>query len=427
MVVTAPRTKESQVVREREVRDEAFGATQIGPFDYCPKVGFREYWYPGIWAKKVGRKPAYLKMLGDELVLFRGVNGDVVALSDWCPHRGARLSRGFCEFKGTVTCPYHGYTFDETGMCVAGLIESPDSPLVGKMRGRHYPTAEWQGIVFIWMGETEPVPLEEDLPWEFADPTLNGRRYTRVKKWETNWTEPINQGIDYHEFYLHRGLNIWRLIDWRFPFFRPKAVYAGGTEVIAEDENSITVKVEKAHFGQADYAGLGKWPRRVWWRRLSSPKTPNAGMIATATGEKAWATYNHSLQLPSIIRVCIGSLIHLRWGVPLDEQNTRVWTFTLCKSPRTIFGRFWQDAWYYLWNKPARIIAINEKEDLVVFKNESIALERPQKLGLLDAGVIYFRRQLARRSRDFQRLGGAHGCLKQPPDPERVPQKSGFR
>ena len=159
MVVTAPRTKEPQVVQDREDRDEAFGATQIGPFDYCPKVGFREYWYPGIWAKKIGRKPAHLKMLGDELVLFRGVNDDVVALSDWCPHRGARLSRGLCEFKGTVTCPYHGYTFDETGMCVAGLIENHDSPMVGKMRGRRHPTSEWRGSVFLWNGETDPVPL----------------------------------------------------------------------------------------------------------------------------------------------------------------------------------------------------------------------------------------------------------------------------
>jgi hypothetical protein len=41
-------------------------------------------------------------------------------------------------------------------------------------------------------------------------------------------------------------------------------------------------------------------------------------------------------------------------------------------------------------------------------------------MGILDLGVIYFRRHLARRSRDFKRLGGAWGCLKQPPDPAKV-------
>src|SRR5262245_12849213 len=50
---------------------EAYGASQIGPFDYCPKLGFREYWYPGLEARKVGGKPVSLKMLGDDLVLFR--------------------------------------------------------------------------------------------------------------------------------------------------------------------------------------------------------------------------------------------------------------------------------------------------------------------------------------------------------------------
>ena len=78
------------------------------------------------------------------------------------------------------------------------------------------------------------------------------------------------------------------------------------------------------------------------------------------------------------------------------------------------------DVWYYLWNKPARVVAINEKEDLIVFKTEHINLERPQKLGLLDRGLILFRRNLAKRSRDFQRLGGARGCLKQEPDPAMV-------
>ena len=145
MVVTTRREQQIPAVRVPDVQDESYGATQIGPFDYVPKVGFREYWYPCVWTKEVGRKPKNIKMLGDELVLFRGKNGKIVALNEWCPHRGARLSRGFCEFEGTVTCPYHGYTFDETGNCVAGLIESTESPLVNKMRTRVYPTAEWNG------------------------------------------------------------------------------------------------------------------------------------------------------------------------------------------------------------------------------------------------------------------------------------------
>src|SRR5512145_1914048 len=77
----APHNAESTVA-------EAYGASQIGPFDYCPKLGFREYWYPAVEARKVRGKPVSLMMLGDDLVLFRDAAGRVAALSDWCPHRG---------------------------------------------------------------------------------------------------------------------------------------------------------------------------------------------------------------------------------------------------------------------------------------------------------------------------------------------------
>jgi hypothetical protein len=68
--------------------------------------------------------------------------------------------------------------------------------------------------------------------------------------------------------------------------------------------------------------------------------------------------------------------------------------------------------WYHLYRKPAVVIATNEREDLVVFKRGRLNLEAPQKLGPLDVGLIYFRRHLAQRARDYQRLGTARGALK---------------
>jgi hypothetical protein len=62
-----------------------------------------------------------------------------------------------------------------------------------------------------------------------------------------------------------------------------------------------------------------------------------------------------------------------------------------------------------------QIIRINEWEDLVVFKKGRLRYDLPQKLGPMDTNVIYFRRHLAKRSRDHLRLGGAHGAEKAPP------------
>lgn len=393
---------------------EAHGASQIGPFDYCPKLGFREYWYPAIEARKVRGKPVSLMMLGDDLVLFRDGAGNVVALSDWCPHRGARLSLGVCEFKGTVTCPYHGYVFDGTGQCVAGLIERPDSTFPSKLHARAYPTEERMGIVFVWMGETAPVPLEEDLPAELLDPELTGARYLRVKVWEANWTEPMAQGIDFHEFYLHRGLNVWRLFNYRLPFFREKIVYTGGVKITGEGETWVNAAWAAPHTGQAYFPGVdARWPRHVWWRRLP-------GNLRYRGGDPPLPRYQgvqHNAELPSRIRVMIGASIHLRWMVPVNEHDTRVWTFTVVRKPRSVLHAAWQTLWYHAYRKPSVLIATNEKEDLVVFKRERLNLERPQKLGPLDVGLIYFRRHLALRARDYQRLGVARGALKAPPRP----------
>ena len=122
--------------RPQDIDQKEYGWSQIGVHDLVPKLGYREYWYPAIEAHKVGRKsfiffgqrkPTRVKMLGEDVVIFRGKDGKYGALWDRCPHRGALLSYGWCEFEGTVSCPYHGYTFDETGLCLAALTEGPDS------------------------------------------------------------------------------------------------------------------------------------------------------------------------------------------------------------------------------------------------------------------------------------------------------------
>ncbi len=105
--------------------------------DRLPETGLREYWYPAIAARKVGkRKPRELKLLDAELVLFRDREGEVAALQNACPHRGMPLALGDCHFAGTVSCPYHGWTFDHTGECLAVLGEGPDSAIAGKRDAR---------------------------------------------------------------------------------------------------------------------------------------------------------------------------------------------------------------------------------------------------------------------------------------------------
>src|SRR5438552_3104636 len=124
--------------------------------ELLPVLGLREYWYPALLEKEVpSGKPTMVTMLGDDICFFRGKKGQVVAVDNACPHRGAKLSKGSCDFKGTLSCFYHGMVFDETGLCVAALGEGPQSPMIGKLHVKVYPTATIKDVVWVWMGAAE--------------------------------------------------------------------------------------------------------------------------------------------------------------------------------------------------------------------------------------------------------------------------------
>src|SRR5260370_21163156 len=148
--------------------------TGLGLRDEIPKVGLTEYWYPVIADKDVpAHRAVRRKALGQDLAFFRGKHGQVVAITNWCPHRNASLGDGKSLFPGTLSCPYHGLTFDETGAAVAFLGEGPDSKFCGRRSNwaRSYPTRTLKGLVFVWVGGGKPAPIEEDVPPEFFDET----------------------------------------------------------------------------------------------------------------------------------------------------------------------------------------------------------------------------------------------------------------
>ena len=171
------------------------------------------------------------------------------------------------------------------------------------------------------------------------------------------------------------------------------------------------MKATGLEMGQAYHPGVdSKWPAHTWWRFLKSKPRSKPGSLLTGN------SFDHSCELPSKIRSVVRpESVHLRWMVPVTAGKTRVWTFTICRRPRTILGQLWQNIWYYFWRKGEIVVATNEQEDLATFKEDRLRFDLPQKLGPLDAGLIYFRRHLSRRSRDYKRLGGSRGALKAEP------------
>jgi phenylpropionate dioxygenase-like ring-hydroxylating dioxygenase large terminal subunit len=108
-------------------------------------------WYVAAWdyelidGRLLGRT-----LLGERVLLYRGDSGDVIALADRCPHRGALLSQGRRE-GDSVRCMYHGIKYDHTGKCV----QIPGQEMIPpKLRVRKYPLVESGHLIWIWMGDS---------------------------------------------------------------------------------------------------------------------------------------------------------------------------------------------------------------------------------------------------------------------------------
>jgi len=135
--------------------------------DRIPFLGLREYWYPALQTTQLRHnEPKPVTLLGDNLVLFRGADGRAKVLENRCPHRSALLSLGQVGVvePGTITCRYHGMTFDGAGDCIAYIADGPHSPACGKIRARAYPVEEHGGIIWVYMGDREPHPFLDSQP-----------------------------------------------------------------------------------------------------------------------------------------------------------------------------------------------------------------------------------------------------------------------
>jgi vanillate O-demethylase monooxygenase subunit len=109
----------------------------------------RNVWYMAAWCREIGEQPLGRVILNEPVVMFRGLNGELGALRDACPHRAVPLSMGTVKH-GNIRCPYHGLEFDTKGVCRHNAhVKGPPDRIVDKV----YPVVERYGMVWIWMGD----------------------------------------------------------------------------------------------------------------------------------------------------------------------------------------------------------------------------------------------------------------------------------
>jgi phthalate 4,5-dioxygenase oxygenase subunit len=175
--------------------------TRIGAEQPAGKL-LQRYWQPVALSDELaGQRPVKaVKVLGQDLVLFRDEGGKLGLLDRDCPHRGADLAFGRLE-NGGLRCSFHGWLFDASGACLETPAEPAGSKLCTRIKQRSYPVEERSGVIFGYLGEGTPPSFPA------FDCFIAPESHTFAFKglFECNWLQALEVGIDpAHASFLHR-------------------------------------------------------------------------------------------------------------------------------------------------------------------------------------------------------------------------------
>jgi nitrite reductase/ring-hydroxylating ferredoxin subunit len=117
----------------------------------------RRFWHPIALAEELTDVPLALRVLGEDLVLFRDRSGRLGLLHRQCSHRGASLEYGIVSAHG-IRCCYHGWLYDVDGTILETPAEPETSRVRFNLRPGAYPTCEQAGLIFAYLGPPEDTP-----------------------------------------------------------------------------------------------------------------------------------------------------------------------------------------------------------------------------------------------------------------------------
>jgi 5,5'-dehydrodivanillate O-demethylase oxygenase subunit len=167
----------------------------------------RTFWQPVYRAQDLPAGQAKpIRILSEDFTLYRGEGGTPHLVTYRCAHRGTQLSTGWVE-GDSLRCFYHGWKYDQTGQCVEMPAEDPSFP--PKVKIASYPTEEYVGLIFAYLGEGTPPPLPRYPEFE-AGGALTVRTYT----FPCNYFNNCENGPDeVHVCFVHRDSSLAAISD----------------------------------------------------------------------------------------------------------------------------------------------------------------------------------------------------------------------
>ncbi|MDH3240682.1 MAG: Rieske 2Fe-2S domain-containing protein [Alphaproteobacteria bacterium] len=245
----------------------------------------RSYWQPVATADEMppGGDPMPVRIMGEDLVLFRDDSDRLGLIGQYCPHRGTDLSYGRVE-DGGLRCLYHGWLFDREGNCLDQPAEPEGRKFCDKIHNTAYPVQEKGGAIWAYLGEGEP-PLIPDFAF-LSGPDENRQAFRVVQM--CNWLQGLESSTDpAHTTFLHR---------------RPpgKASERSGADIAAIRGNEPpAIATENTSFGTRIYA-VHNAPQGRKYLRVNNYVFPSGATPSTSGGAHAYQG---------------------RWYVPIDDHS----------------------------------------------------------------------------------------------------------
>ena len=343
----------------REIPQEDAELTRIGPGTPCGEY-LRRFWQPVTFSDDLKDLPVALKILGEELVVFRDFSGRIGLVEAHCPHRGTSLEFGLVSEKG-IRCCYHGWLFDVDGTILETPGEPEDSTLKDRLCHGAYPTHEYNGTVFAYMGPPDQMP-----PFPLFDSyEREGYRMIPGKKYDypCNWLQILENAMDpVHTSFLH--------------------TIVSGSQFTEEFGVIPELDFIETPVGMI-YIATRRMGDNVWVRMVENIM-PNLQQVAPI-----WETGQdpHEFDGPMMSR----------WIVPQDDTHTMLLEFRHISVTDESTPAWWADREQML---PAQLPITENLEDQqrqptdyeAQVSQRPIAIHGMEHLGATDRGITMFRK-----------------------------------
>jgi phenylpropionate dioxygenase-like ring-hydroxylating dioxygenase large terminal subunit len=368
--------------------------TRVGP-DTPAGALLRRYWQPAALVDEFQandeRPLRPVRLLGQDMVLFRDAQGRYGLIDRACPHRGADLAFGRLE-DGGLRCAFHGWLFDVDGRCLETPAEPAGSRLCEHIRQRSYPVVEKAGVLWAWLGAGDaPAFPHFDC---FVAPGSHVFAFKGL--WDCNWLQALEVGIDpAHASWLHRFYEDEDTAQSYGRQFRSASMDSDlpMTRLLRE-HGQPEIRAERADWGMR-LSTLRRIDAARMHMRITNILFPQAFVIPMSA-EMTISQWH----VPIDDHACYWYALFTSFGKPVDKTTMRAQRLKTYPAPdyRPIVNR--ANHWGYdpreqrTQTFTGMGFDINVHDQFACESMGSIQDRRRENLGTTDKGIVLYRRLL---------------------------------